>query len=120
MDLAYTYDLDLDIQNNKFQLQVDGEATTISAFFSDDRYNNQRGYWLEILNTDLWRYDQSRILDNTLSDIQETCNNISKKLVEQGLYNKLTATVSLDGMYVVLLIQGYNDNNMSFNRKFTI
>jgi len=120
MDLSYTYDLDLDIVDGEFKLQDNGESTTINAFFSDDRYNDQRGYWLPILKTDLWRYDQSRVLDDTLSDIQETCDRISKQLVEQGLYDKLVANVSFEGMYVILSLQGYNNHNISFDRKFRI
>lgn len=120
MDLKYTYELDLGVVDGEFQLQDNGEATTINAFFSDARYAEQRGYWLPILSTTLWRYDQARVVDDTIMDIQETANNISRELVKQGVYDKLDAEVKLDGMYVILYIQGYNDNKMSFNRKFRI
>lgn len=120
MDLKYTYELDLEIVDGEFQLQDNGEATTINAFFSDARYANQRGYWIQILSTTLWRYDQSRVTDDTISDIQEIANNISRELVAQGVYDKLNAEVKLEGMYVILYIQGHNDNKINFNRKFRI
>ena len=120
MDLKYTYDLDLDVKDGEYQLQDNGEATTINAFFTDARYADQRGYWIAIPSIDLWRYDQSRILDDTIANIQETANNIAKKLVEEDVYDKLVPTVSHEGMYIVLSIQGYNTNKLEFNRKFRI
>ena len=121
MDLGITDNLDLLAIDKEYKPQTNGETTLLQAFFSDARVGNQRGYWLDdVLTSDIWQYDQKRLTDDTINDLNETAKKIAKELVNIGLYDKIDTKVFSNDNVVTLHLTAYNQNQIVFDRKFAI
>lgn len=123
MDFALTSDLDLRFDDDgSYDLQDNGETTVINAFFTDARYNGQRGYWVdEVASSELWRYEQARLTSSDAVEVKETARDVSEKLVKAGLFTKIDAdTFITDNMFMTLWLKCYNKNDVVVERKFTI
>jgi|LGOV01.1.fsa_nt_gb hypothetical protein len=120
MDFGLENNLDLLIIDNAIAEQENGETTMIQAFFSDARVKEQRGYWLALPLSDIWRYDQSRLTNETANNLNETAREIAKELVAIGLYNRIETDVTIDGGVLTLHIMCYDTRNIIVDRKFAI
>lgn len=120
MDFLLDDKLDLKLEDGTIGTQQDGETTLITAFFTDARVNEQRGYWLEVQSSEIWTYDQSRLTNEVARELRETAQQIADNLVEQGLYNRIeTDAYASDGV-MTLEIRCYDKKQIIVNRKFAI
>lgn len=121
MDFKLTNDLDIDISNNEVQNQEDGETTMLQAFFTDKRIGGQRGYWIDdVLSSGLWEYDQKRLTNDVLNELNEEARDIANQLVEKKLYSKISTNVSISNGVPTLHIIAYDKKNEMINRKFAL
>ena len=123
MDFRLTDKLDLDFSETEGYLEQDnGETSVISAFFTDARANEQRGYWLDDVNaSEVWRYEQARLNNETAAELTETAKEVSKKIVSDGLFSRVDASAFVaDSMYMALHLKCYNKNDVVVERKFVI
>lgn len=120
MDFGLEDNLDLKLENGEFVIQKNGEATTINAFFTDARVNEQRGYWLDIMSSEVWTYEQSRLTDNVARELTETAREIAKKLVEEELYTRVETEAYVSDSVMTLDIKCYNKSLVVVDRKFAI
>lgn len=120
MDIALTDKLDFLIEDNTIAEQANGETTMIQAFFSDARVKGQRGYWLDIQLSEIWKYDQSRLTDEVARELRETSKEIADSLVEQGLYNRIETDAYVDSGVMTLEIRCYDNKQLVANKKFAI
>ena len=121
MDFLMEDDLDLRVSDTGEYLSTEtGDTTLITAFFSDIRVRGKRGYYLPILSSDLWIYDQARITNRTVSDMTESARAISAELVDIGLYDDIEAAATIDDNIITLTIKCYNDQRLVVERKFAI
>jgi len=120
MDFGLTDKLDLKLEDDIIVGQEDGETTLITAFFTDKRVKEQRGYWIEVQSSEIWTYDQSRLTDEVARQLRETAKEIADNLVEQGLYNRIeTDAYASDGV-MTLEIRCYDKKQIVVNRRFAI
>lgn len=120
MDFGLENNLDLKMENGELVAQENGEATTINAFFTDSRVNEKRGYWLDIMSSEVWTYDQSRLTNETALELTETAREIAKKLVEEELYTRVETEAYVSDMVMTLDIKCYNQSLVVVDRKFAI
>ena len=120
MDIALEDNLDFLIVDGVIAEQENGETTMIQAFFSDARIKEQRGYWLELPLSDVWKYDQGRLTNETANNLNETAREIAKELVAIGLYNRIETDVTIDSGILTLHIMCYDTRNIIVDRKFAI
>lgn len=121
MDFKLTDDLDLLVEDNIYQEQEDGETTLIQAFFTDERVNGRRGYWLDIQQSDIWQYDQARLTQETANNLNETAREIANDLVDNvGLYDRIETKTFIDDGILTLQIKAYNNKILEIDRKFAI
>ena len=121
MDFLVEDNLDLRVSDTGEYLSTEaGDTTLITAFFSDIRVRGKRGYYLPILSSDLWLYEQARISNRTVSDMTESARATSGKLVEMGLYDDIEAAATIDDDIITLTIKCYNDQKLVVERKFVI
>jgi len=120
MDFLLDSELDLMVEGNELGLQKDEETTLITAFFTDARIDNQRGYWLDIRSSEIWKYDQSRLTNETARDLRETAKAIADKLVDDGLYNRIEVDAYVKDGIMTLEINCYDTKQLVFSRKFAV
>lgn len=120
MDFSLTDNLDLKVEDGMIGTQIDGETTMLQAFFTDARVQNQRGYWLDVQMCELWQYDQKRLVNETVNNINETAKEIADSLVLGGLYKRIETSASIIDNVLTLNIKAYDDKNLIVNRKFAI
>lgn len=123
MDFALMSDLDLKVgEDGVYQLQSNGETTVINAFFTDARYNGQRGYWIDdVESSELWRYEQARLTSEDAIEVKETAREVSDRMVKSGLFTRVDVdTFITDNIFMTLLLRCYNKNDIVIQRKFTI
>lgn len=120
MDFGLEDNLDLSLENGEYVVQENGEATTINAFFTDARVNEERGYWLDIISSELWTYEQSRLTNKTALELTETAREIAKKLVEEELYTRVETEAYVSDSVMTLDIKCYNKSLVVVDRKFAI
>lgn len=121
MDFKLTDDLDLFLEDNEITIQENGETTLIQAFFTDARIQNIKGYWLDIPTSEIWRYDQSRLTQETANNLNESSREIAKELVEDvKLYDRIETETFIDGADLILQIKAFDDKNIVVNRQFKI
>jgi phage gp46-like protein len=120
-DIKLTEDLDFFAKDGVIIPQENGESTLIQALFSDDRVNNQRGYWgNDIILSELWQYDQSRINQDTANEIREDVQNVCNKLVKNKIYDKINTQVTQNDTSFTIRITAYNKNMIVLDRKFRV
>lgn len=120
MDLLLGDDLDLKIEDGTFGTQVNGETTMLQAFFTDARVKKHRGYWLDIKMSEIWQYDQKRLTNETVNNINETAKEIADALVVDGLYKRIETSASIKNGILTLDIKAYDNKNLVVDRKFAI
>ncbi len=120
MDFLLTDNLDLKIEDGIIGTQIDGETTMLQAFFTDARVKQQRGYWLEIQMSELWQFDQKRLTNETVNNINETAKEVADSLVLQGLYKRIETSALIIDNILTLNIKAYDSKNLVVNRKFAI
>lgn len=120
MDFGLTEDLDLQVEDGVFGMQEDGETTLITAFFTDARVNEQRGYWIDIKGSEIWTYDQSRLTDEVARNLRETAKDIADKLVDEGLYSKIYTDAFISDGLLTLHIMCYDRKEIVVDRKFAV
>lgn len=120
MDFLLEDNLDLKVEDGVIGTQIDGETTMLQAFFTDARVQNQRGYWLDVQMSELWQYDQKRLVNETVNNISETAKEIADSLVLSGLYKRIETSASIIDNILTLEIKAYDDKNLIVNRKFAI
>lgn len=120
MDFLLTDSLDLGIGNGTYGLQQDGETTLLQAFFTDARVNNQRGYWLDIKSSEIWQFNQKRLTQEVVNDLQETAKEISDSLVNESLYDRIETNVFVQDGALTLHLKCYDKRNIIVDRKFAI
>lgn len=120
MDFLLTDNLDLKVEDGIIGTQVDGETTMLQAFFTDARVKKQRGYWIDIQMSEIWQYDQKRLTNETVNNINETAKEIADALVLDGLYKRIETSASIIDNVLTLNIKAYDNKNLVFDRKFAI
>jgi len=120
MDFKLDDKLDLQLQDNVIDTQDDGETTLITAFFTDSRVRNQRGYWIDIKSSEIWTYDQSRLTDEVARNLRETAKEIALKLVEDGLYTRIETDAYITNGIMTLQVICYDKKEITVNRRFAI
>lgn len=120
MDFGLTDNIDLKLENGEYVVQENGEATTINAFFTDSRVNKKRGYWLDIMSSEIWTYEQSRLTNDVARELTETAREIAKELVEEGLYTRVETEAYVSDSVMTLDIKCYNKSLVVVDRKFAI
>lgn len=120
MDILLADNLDLGVENGTYGLQQDGETTLLQAFFTDARVNNQRGYWLDIKSSEVWQFNQKRLTQQVVNDLQETAKEVADSLVNEGLYDRIETSVFIQDGVLTLQLKCYDKKNIIVNRKFAI
>lgn len=120
IDFKLTDSLDLDVSDGVYTVQEDGETTMLQAFFTDARISGKRGYWLDIQKSEVWRYDQARLINETAVDLNATAKEVAQELVVSGLYTRIETNTFISDGAITLQIQCYNKNNIVVDRKFVI
>ena len=120
MDFLLDDNLDLKVEDGIIGTQIDGETTMLQAFFTDARVKNQRGYWLDIQMSEFWQYDQTRLVNETVNNLDETAKEIADALVLSGLYKRIETNVSIIDKILTLDIKAYDNKKLIVNRKFAI
>ncbi len=113
MDINLTEDLDFVVENDIIDYVDDdnNEMTLLTALYTDGVVDDERGYWLpEILTSDLWVYDQSRIDENIENDIEDSFQDVLNEFVELELYSSYETEISSESNYVDVKIIAYKDN----------
>lgn len=88
MDYIIDNTFDLVLENGRYQVTINHLKNIIyQALFTDARVNNQRGFWIDINNSELWLYtEQGRKNSETYSDIRYILNNCLINLLNQGYF----------------------------------
>lgn len=121
MDFLLTDDLDLKVENNIIGTQLNGETTLLQAFFSDARVQEKRGYWLGLPLSEMWQFDQKRLTQETVNDLNETAREVAKELVEVvKLYDRIETDAFIDDGILTLRVQAFNKKDIIIDRKFAI
>lgn len=123
MDFKLSNDLDLVFdENGAYSLQENGETSLITAFFTDARVNEQRGYWVdEVVASELWRYDQSRVTNETILEIKEIAKSVSDKIIKESLFSRVDVSVfSNDASFITMHLQCFNKSHLVTDRKFVV
>lgn len=121
-DFGFTDDLDLKVVDGEYVGQSNNETTMITAFFTDERVNERRGYWLEVRKSELWQYEQGRLMEETASDIREAAKDVADKLVnEDKLYERIDTDAYIANGVMTLDIKCYDSSGKAVvARKFAI
>ena len=120
MDFLLTEDLDLKVVNGIMEEQEDGETTLLTAFFTDKRVNEQRGYWIDIKASEIWTYDQSRLTDEVARNLRETAKQIADELVDDSVYTKIDTDAYISDGLLTLSVQCYDRKEIVVNRIFAV
>lgn len=120
MDFRLTDKLDLDFQDGVIQNEDNGETTLLTAFFTDKRIKKQRGYWLDVKSSEIWKYEQSRLTREIARELEESAKEIAKELELDGVYDKIDVSAYVDGSVMTLELNCYTSNQLVYNRKFAI
>ena len=120
-DFGFTDDLDLMVVDGEYIGQENNATTVITAFFTDERGGSARGYWLDVRKSEIWQYEQARLMEETASDIREAAKDVADRLVkEEQLYERIDADAYIANGVMTLDIQCYNNGKTVFARKFAI
>ena len=120
IDFALEDNLDIRMVEGEIVSQENGETTMINAFFTDDRINEQRGYWLDVMSSEIWTYEQSRLTNEMARELTESAKEIAKELVDEGLYERIDAVAFVSDEVMTLHIRCYDAKGIVINRKFAI
>lgn len=120
MDFLLSDNLDLKVEDGIIGEQADGETTLLTAFFTDKRVNEQRGYWIDIKSSEIWTYDQSRLTDEMARNLRETAKQIADDLVDESLYTKIDTDAYISDGLMTLHIMCYDKKQIVVDRKFAI
>ena len=120
MDFGLTDDLDLQVEDGIIGEQEDGETTLLTAFFTDARVSEQRGYWIDIKSSEIWTYDQSRLTDEVARNLRETAKQIADELVDESVYTKIDTDAYISDGLLTLSVQCYDKKEIVVDRKFAV
>jgi phage gp46-like protein len=120
MDFGLEDNLDMQVVDDEYVSQQNGEATLINAFFTDARVNEKRGYWLDIMASDIWTYEQSRLTNQIATELTDTAKEIADDLVKDGLYRRIDVEAYITDMIMTLDVKCYDDKGIVVDRKFAI
>lgn len=120
MDLALDKNMDFLVEDGEFVEQINGETTLVTALFTDARVGGERGYWLDINDSSLWVYEQSKLSDEARSKINIAVNQSVNQLVNDGLYEDINTEVYILGDRMNINIRCYNDSQEVVNKSFTL
>jgi len=122
MDFKLDDDLDLAVEDGEFVLQQNDETTLIAAFFTDGRIAGKRGYWLDILASDMWQFDQARVKGDVAVGLNEEAQEISRDLINDGIFERIETNAYIKSGEIVLEVSAFNLNEEMpvVNRRFVI
>ena len=120
LDFALTADLDLDIENLEIQNQKSIETTVMTAFFSDARISNKRGYWSDLILSELWKYDQSRLTPQVTLDLEQDAKEVGNKLVSEGVCDDVEVSAYIESGRIFLNVKCFTNDNLILEKNFNI
>lgn len=120
LDFRLTDDLDVSVDLGEAGEQVNNITTVLTAFFTDSRIGGRRGYWLDTSSSELWVHDQARVSELSAKELTESAKGIAAELVEQGVFDRIDATVNVDDTQLSIIIRCYDNGALVEHRKFNI
>ena len=92
-DLKLSDDLDLIFENGDIS-NCNNESTLITYLLTDDRFNNQNGYWMDIPKSLLWITSQNRNNNELINLIKVTLDKIIRTLIDDKVYRDVNYDIS--------------------------
>ena len=121
LDFDFTEKLDLNITDDQFTTQSHAETTLITSIFTNARVRNTNGYWLPIRSSKVWTLQQSRLTQNTASQMVEYVRTVTQKLVKDGIFSKILVSSDIKSGQLGLVLRCFDYNNsLVVDRKFFI
>lgn len=122
MDFKLSDDMDLLVDGGEFVLQDNDETTLTTGFFTDARVDGRRGYWLDLVMSDLWQLEQSRARTDIIGELNEEAKEVGNELVRVGVFARVETNAYRQGDDIVLEVRAFNlnDESPSVDRRFVI
>lgn len=120
MDFALSDSLDLLVIDGEIVADSNNTTAVICALFTDARFNNQRGYWLDLNGSTLWKFGQARLTEQSEIELDAAARSVVKKLVTDGLFKRIEVRAGIDQGLMTLELKCYDDGSAVIERKFVI
>lgn len=100
---------DITLANNDIVLDNGLETAVLISLFTDAPDGKRGGYWGDTLDARpmgslLWTYKRGKITDATLPDIKATCAQALQWMIDDGVAESVTVSVTRTGLYSVQIV----------------
>lgn len=120
-DFALTADFDLQIENGEFVEQKSYEGTIMCSMHTDERVGGRRGYWCDMVKSELWLFEQKRVSGTDLAELEVCLRKVAKSIVRDGVFSDMDVEVMMDAGLPATKVRCYDANGLLVvERKFTV
>ncbi len=121
IDFEFDENLDLMIENDRYKINTNGETALLSAILTDERYNDQHGYWLDINDSLFWTFAQKRKSRETIRELKEVAEKVANDMIVDEIFPRvLTDVQKINGMYDVIFNCVSNENEILVSKTIKI
>lgn len=120
--IDFELDPDGDIVVSRAGVATDSTQVSpiIAALFTDGRHSGQRGYWLSLPMSTLWRTEQRRNEDSATSEAEAAAQAAMAMLIEKQIFTEATAVATRVNGETFITIGVTTKEKVSVSKQFKL
>ena len=120
-DFALNADFDLQVEGGVFAEQKSYEGTIMCSMHTDGRVAGRRGYWCDMIQSELWIFEQKRVSGADLAELDSCLKKVAKAMVREGVFGDMDVEVMMDEGVPATKVRCYDASGLLVvERKFTV